>query len=57
MALPGRHAQHEENMKKAPIKKITAKAAGKATSKAAAPKTAPAAGIIYSIAAADLAGH
>ncbi|MEG1053382.1 MAG: hypothetical protein RSF79_15220, partial [Janthinobacterium sp.] len=51
-------------MKKAPIQKITAKAGakagGKATSKAAAKtavKTTPAAGIIYSIAAADLAGH
>ncbi|MEG0884651.1 MAG: hypothetical protein RSH52_25780, partial [Janthinobacterium sp.] len=47
-------------MKKAPIKKITAKASGNAISKAAAKtraKAAPAAGIIYSIAAADLAGH
>ena len=55
-------------MKKAPIQKITAKAgakaSGKATSKAAAKtavkiavKTTPAAGILYSIAAADLAGH
>lgn len=47
-------------MKKAPIKKITAKASGNATSKAVAKtkaKAAPAAGIIYSIAAADLAGH
>lgn len=51
-------------MKKAPIKKSIAKAGakagGKATSKAAAKtavKTTPAAGIIYSIAALDLAGH
>ena len=51
-------------MKKAPIKKSIAKAgakaSGKATSKAAAKtavKTTPAAGIIYSIAALDLAGH
>src|SRR5471032_2716551 len=47
VALPGRQARYEETMKKTAVKKVLAKPATKSA----------AAGIVYTIASADLAGH